>query len=141
MLATGLEYGVRVLWTGAGVCTLTLGAVAETDWALRLVTVLCGILTLLLSLLLGGFVKHLVGHEAYSQALYAELDRRQERLFKALHGTVNGEQCKSTQKAMTASFTGQLDLVKQRVTVLEDKLGTVEQAHTRGPHRATPQGQ
>jgi hypothetical protein len=93
--------------------------------------VLCGILTLLLSILLGGFVKHIVGHEAYSQGLYAELDRRAERLFKALHGTVTEAQCKSTQKAVAAAWSGQLDLIKQRVSALEERIDGV--AHDYGP--------
>jgi hypothetical protein len=120
MLATTMEYGIRVLWTGAGLCTMTLGAVTQSDWAVRLVMILCGILTLLLSILLGGFVKHIVSHEAYSRALYAELDRRSERLFKSLHGTVTKTQCESTQKAMAAKWKGQMDLVSQRVNALED---------------------
>ncbi len=48
MLATGLEYWVRFLWTGAGLCAMTLSAAPETDWATRLVMLLCGVSTLLL---------------------------------------------------------------------------------------------
>lgn len=139
MVAVTIEYGVRVLWTGAGLCTMTLAALPETDWGVRLVMILCGILTLLLSILLGGFVKHIVGHEAYSQRLYAELDRRQERLFRALHGTVNGEQCKSIQKAMAAAWGGQLDLVKQRLDVLEGKVSAAQPPHERTPKHSEPQ--
>jgi hypothetical protein len=139
MLATGLEYGIRVLWTGAGVCAMTLGAASETDWAVRLVMLLCGILTLLLSILLGGFVKHIVGHEAYSRTLYAELDRREQRLFQALHGTVNEAQCQATQKGMAAASAGQLDLVRQRLSVLECRLDAWGEGHGRAAPAREPQ--
>ena len=133
MLAAGLEYGIRFLWTGAGLCAMTLSAAPESDWAVRLVMLLCGVLTLLLSLLLGGFVKHIAGHEAYSQALYAELDRRAERLFKALHGTVSDAQCKSIQKAAATAWSGQLDLIKRRLDALEHQVERIAEGHAPAP--------
>jgi hypothetical protein len=139
MLVLGMEYGIRVLWAGAGVCAMTLGAVTETDWAVRLVMLLCGILTLLLSILLGGFVKHIVGHEAYSQSLYAELDRREQRLFQALHGTVNDAQCQAAQKVMATASAGQLDLVRQRLSVLECRMDALGEGHGRAAPTREPQ--
>jgi len=133
MLATGLEYWVRFLWTGSGLCAVTLSAAPETDWAVRLVMLLCGVSTLLLSILLGAFVKHIMGHEAYSQRLYTELDRRSERLFKALHGTVNDAQCKSVQKATATTWSGQMDLVRQRLDTLEHRIEKMAAGRTPAP--------
>jgi hypothetical protein len=105
MLPTGIEYTVRALWTGAGVCAVTLGAVGEGAWEGRVLVMLSGIVTLLLSILLGGFVKHLAEHQDYNQTLEQRLNAKAERLFAALDNAQTKQQCETVQRFTAAQLT------------------------------------
>lgn len=113
---------VRGLWSGAGLCTIVLGAATDTDIWVRFVVVLCGLLSLLLSLLLGGFVKHITAHEEYSRGLYRELDARAERLFEGLRGFVTEAKCADREAAVTATADAKLSVLEQRVGRCEQEL-------------------
>jgi hypothetical protein len=126
-----MEYAVRALWTGAGVCTLAVGAVADSSWESRLVMILSGLITLLLSILLGGFVKHLAAHQDYSQSLEETLNLRAERLFDALE--------KNERKIDAVQSKAQCEIVQrfnaQQLAELHQKIDTLLQ---RRRHKESP---
>ncbi|MCL5281318.1 MAG: hypothetical protein M1376_15580 [Planctomycetes bacterium] len=79
-----MYYAIRTLWTGSGLFTVAVGAVGEASWEARLLVILSGVVTLLLSILLGGFVKHLAQHQEYNQSLQQRLNGQADRLFTVL---------------------------------------------------------
>lgn len=100
-----MDHAVRILWTSAGVCTLVVGAIGSESWESRLLVILSGIVTLLMSILLGGFVKHLTEHHEYAQSLEKELNQKAERLFDTLERqetklelSVTKQQCEMVQR-------------------------------------------
>lgn len=126
MLKVGTYLAIQGLWSTAGIFTMVLGAVAETDIWIRVVVALCGVLSLLLSLLLGGFVKHIIGHEEYSRGLYRELDTRAERLFGELHDSMTESKCKALHAALEAS-------VEKRLASFDDRLRRIEPPDAHNP--------
>jgi hypothetical protein len=131
MLPAGIEYGIRALWTGAGLCAVTLGALGEGSWEGRVLVMLSGIVTLLLSILLGGFVKHLAEHQDYNQTLERRLNGKADRLFDVLR--------KTEEKLDQAQTRQQCDLVQrfftEHLAAVDRKLDALLQRH---PDKDTP---
>ena len=116
---------IRGLWTGAGVCTVAVGVADGGAWEGRLVVILSGIVTLLLSILLGGFIKHLSEHADYNRTLEASLNGRVKKLFEVLE--------KTDEKLDSAQTKVQCEMVNKflmaRLSALEDKIDTLLKRH------------
>ncbi len=128
MLTPGFHPIVRGLWTSAGVCTVAVGALEGGAWEGRLVVILSGIVTLLLSILLGGFVKHLAEHGDYNRALEQSLNGKTSKLFDVLD--------KTDRKLDAAQTKQQCDMVHAyltaRLTALEAKIDVLLKHHGEG---------
>ena len=77
-----IYYVTRGLWSFAGIGNIVIAVTANTDSILMKVFVfLTGVITLLLSILFGAFLRHITGHEKDREALFKELSNytRQER--------------------------------------------------------------
>lgn len=53
---------VITLWVGCGIGNIILAAIDTEAFWVRIVTFLCGVLTLLMSVLFASYIKHLVSH-------------------------------------------------------------------------------
>jgi len=119
---------IRGLWTGAGVCTVAVGVAEGGAWEGRLVVILSGVVTLLLSVLLGGFVKHLADHADYNRTLEQSLNGRVKRLFDVLE--------KTDAKLDSAQTKQQCEMVNSflmaRLSALENKIDALLQHHREG---------
>jgi hypothetical protein len=117
----GAYYTIRGLWTGAGLCTLAVGAVGESSWEARLLVILSGVVTLLLSILLGGFVKHLSQHQDYNQSLQQRLNGQADRLFTVLEKAdlrLDQAQTKEQCELVQRFFSQQLAEVNHKLDAL-----------------------
>jgi hypothetical protein len=103
-----LGASIKLLWLSAGVCTATIGVVTDTGWAVRLVTILAGIITILLSILLGGFIKHLSGHSEHTRELHRELAEMADQLQ-------NKEQCETFRDSLEAIFKAELSAIHTEI--------------------------
>lgn len=113
---------IRGLWTGAGVCTILLGVASDGDVPTRLVPILGGLITTLLSILLGGFVVHLAGHGKHTAKLYSQLDARSERMFKILGTARQQDECDRIHKGQTDLLQAKMDLVQREIQHLSEAL-------------------
>ena len=104
-------YAVRILWTGTGATTTVLAAVADVDPWLKVFVGLCGVITLLLSILLGGFVKHLASHDQHSRALDDRLKHIPDK-----------EQCRTFRTSIQEVWTAKLDAIHTQVETLATEL-------------------
>jgi hypothetical protein len=102
-------------------CTVALGVVNDTGWEGRLLVILSGVVTLLLSILLGGFVKHLAAHQDYNQALEQRLFAVLAKTDDKLDETQTRRQCEVVQRFLTA-----------QIGALESKIDTVLKHHSHG---------
>ncbi len=92
--ASGITYYVfRGLWTSSGVCALTLGAVGTNDFTAKLVLILTGLLTTLMSLLFGSFIKHLTTHTQDRNLIFADLEKKHTKLLKQIEKVQSKERC------------------------------------------------
>jgi len=128
MLTPGFHPIVRALWTSAGVCTVAVGALEGGAWESRLVVILSGIVTLLLSILLGGFIKHLAEHGDYNRTLEQSLNGKTQKLFEVLD--------KTDRKLDAAQTRQQCDMVHSfltaRLNALEAKIDVLLKHHGEG---------
>ncbi len=112
-----MHHAVRTLWTASGLCTVAVGAVGDVSWESRLLVILSGIVTLLLSILFGGFVKHLAEHQGYTQTLEQQLSTKAARLFEVLERTQTKEACDMIQRfnaTQLAELNRKVDALLQR---------------------------
>ena len=77
-----LSFTIRTIWFGMGLANIAIGVIGTDEILSKILTILCGLLTVIMSILLGGFIKHLAGHSSDS-----------DRLFKVLDGYVQKELC------------------------------------------------
>ena len=116
MIKTAVYYAVRVLWTSSGLGTVILGATAGSeDWLVRAFVVMSGIVTLLLSILLGGFVKHLAGHQADRADVFQALENRTERMFGLLEKAQTKENCDNIHAGNMALMSAKLESLENMV--------------------------
>jgi hypothetical protein len=116
-----MYYAIRGLWTGSGLCVLAVGAVGEASWEARLLVILSGVVTLLLSILLGGFVKHLAQHQEYNQSLQQRLNGQVDRLFVVLEKAdtkLDEAQTKEQCELVQRFFSQQLQEVHHKLDAL-----------------------
>ena len=121
MVSHGMYYGIRGLWTTSGVCTLAVGALGDTSWEARLLVILSGVVTLLLSILLGGFVKHLAAHQEYNETLQQRLNGQADRLFAVLEKAdlrLDQAQTKQQCELVQRFFSQQLAEVNHKLDAL-----------------------
>jgi len=109
----------RILWTGMGLSAITLGVVTETDFWVKAVVALGGLVSLLLSILFGGFVKHLASHGDHTQALACQLDERCERLFQLLAKTQTLEDCRRQHEADRTTVAARMECINAKLNAMD----------------------
>ena len=72
---------------------------------------LCGVITLLPSILVGGFVKHLASHDQHSRALDSRLKDIPDK-----------EQCRTFRESIQSVWTSKLDAIHTQVEALTGEL-------------------
>ena len=74
MLEQLIYYIGRGTWTGSGLATVAVAATAPDGhgW-IRVSVALCGLIAILMSLTLGGLLKHLASHSVDRESLFDEL--------------------------------------------------------------------
>ncbi len=108
-------YGIRTLWTGTGLYTTVLGASVTEDWHTKAILVLSGLLTTFVSLLFGGFIKHLAGHQNDRNLIFDDLNKKHERMLNLLEKSQTKESCVQVHTSM-------VELLDVKLKGFEDKL-------------------
>ena len=117
MLSTMTYYATRVLWTGTGVSTVILGATVIEDWHTKALLMVTGLLTTLLSLLFGGFIKHLAGHQNDRNLIFADLDKKHDHLMNKLEATQSKETCIQMHTNLTKLMDVKLQAIDNKLTM------------------------
>jgi len=125
MLKTAIfYYSVRALWGGTGVVVAIAGVMAEhEDWHIRALLAASGLITLLMSLFFGGFMKHLAGHHAFSMTLSNEIDTRFERMFEILDKAQSKTGCNERHDTTMELMTAKLQSIENLVKMLNEHKG------------------
>ena len=115
-------YGTRGLWAGSGVFAILLGqAVGNEALLLKILMMLSGIITILLSILLGGFVKHLAGHQQDRAIIFEGIENKMDRMDKKLDKCQTKTDCDVVHKAAA-------ELLEQKVMYLELQIKAANEA-------------
>lgn len=78
MIAQLQYYGLRTLWSSMGIGILAVAAIPDSFWQ-KIFVVLCGIITLMMSILLGSYVRHLTSHSKDREKLFEVLEEKYTR--------------------------------------------------------------
>lgn len=109
-------YLTRTLWTGSGVLAMAAGSIdTSEETLLKLLMFLTGIVTLLLSLLLGGFIKHLTGHQQDRAALFTSIEKKMDRISNKISAFQTKENCEMFHLAQERLFKLQVREVEARI--------------------------
>ena len=66
---------VEILWVSCGLGSIAVATVANTeDFWVKIVTFLCGVLTLLMSVLFASYIKHISSHAKERESLVKDKD-------------------------------------------------------------------
>ena len=98
---------------------ILMAAAAEVhkeDWDLKVLMGLCGIITLLLSILLGGFVKHISEHSKYQREITSDFDGKCGRLFDLLEEGQTKEACKEIHSHTMQMMNTKLESIEKILT-------------------------
>jgi hypothetical protein len=83
-----IDYGVRSLLAAAGISNIVLAAVTDGDDGksilIKIVVLLTGIITLLLSVFFTGFMVHLANHTKDRRILFEEINNRLNEIKAAV---------------------------------------------------------
>ncbi len=87
----------------------------QEDWHPRALMMLSGFITLLLSILLGGFVKHLAGHQQDRSDIFTTLDKKWDKISETLEKMQTKEGCQLIHDS-------HVELIDTKLDSIEDKL-------------------
>jgi len=121
MKTTLTYYGIRTLWTGTGLTAVALGVATPGEWETKAILILSGMLATLMSILFGGFVKHLAGHQNDRTLIFADLDKKHEVMLQRLDKMQSKEGCDSISENNKKLVDLQFKTLDDKLTILLEK--------------------